>query len=238
MESEGPDLVHVFHRYLVSLTIRSHPFYIRDAQLTLACLPPPSSLTIASSIRLRTISKLNFQTTTNPTRDFEGVAIWSSIEITVGVVVACLPAARKVVISWLANVQVQLPTLASKWTSKDPSSSSGGGGGGGSWSKSSAWSPWKSGGGFHWSSKSSSVPKAKKFSPTGTELIGTRTGNFAELLEEEAGRQHASPGEYRTAYSGRVGQRMSAHERVEETEMRAVGGLEKRKSSPLYFAHV
>ncbi|OLN86986.1 hypothetical protein CCHL11_04603, partial [Colletotrichum chlorophyti] len=49
-------------------------------------------ITIVSAIRLRSISVFN--KSWNPTYDFFGLALWSHIELCVGIIVACMPAAR------------------------------------------------------------------------------------------------------------------------------------------------
>ncbi|KAJ0161153.1 hypothetical protein CTA2_6679 [Colletotrichum tanaceti] len=49
-------------------------------------------ITIVSAIRLRSVSVFN--KSWNPTYDFFGLALWSHIELCVGMIVACMPAAR------------------------------------------------------------------------------------------------------------------------------------------------
>ncbi|KAK1962443.1 CFEM domain-containing protein [Colletotrichum sublineola] len=49
-------------------------------------------ITVVSAVRLRSVSV--FSKSWNPTYDFFGLALWSHIELCVGMVVACMPAAR------------------------------------------------------------------------------------------------------------------------------------------------
>ncbi|KAK1996325.1 CFEM domain-containing protein [Colletotrichum falcatum] len=49
-------------------------------------------ITIVSSVRLKSVSV--FSQSWNPTYDFFGLALWSHIELSVGMIVACMPAAR------------------------------------------------------------------------------------------------------------------------------------------------
>ncbi|WDK12642.1 CFEM domain-containing protein [Colletotrichum graminicola] len=49
-------------------------------------------ITVVSAVRLRSVSVFN--KSWNPTYDFFGLALWSHIELCVGMVVACMPAAR------------------------------------------------------------------------------------------------------------------------------------------------
>ncbi|KAK1975872.1 CFEM domain-containing protein [Colletotrichum cereale] len=49
-------------------------------------------ITIVSAVRLRSVSVFN--KSWNPTYDFFGLALWSHIELCVGIIVACMPAAR------------------------------------------------------------------------------------------------------------------------------------------------
>ncbi|KZL77342.1 CFEM domain-containing protein [Colletotrichum tofieldiae] len=49
-------------------------------------------ITIVSAVRLRSVSVFN--KSWNPTYDFFGLALWSHIELCVGMIVACMPAAR------------------------------------------------------------------------------------------------------------------------------------------------
>ncbi|KAF9874908.1 CFEM domain-containing protein [Colletotrichum karsti] len=49
-------------------------------------------ITIVSAVRLRSVSV--FSHSWNPTYDFYGLALWSHIELCVGMIVACMPAAR------------------------------------------------------------------------------------------------------------------------------------------------
>ncbi|KAK2040012.1 CFEM domain-containing protein [Colletotrichum somersetense] len=52
-------------------------------------------ITVVSAVRLRSVSVFN--KSWNPTYDFFGLALWSHIELCVGMVVACMPAARTLV---------------------------------------------------------------------------------------------------------------------------------------------
>ncbi|KAK1637616.1 CFEM domain-containing protein [Colletotrichum phormii] len=52
-------------------------------------------VTIVSAIRLRSVAQFN--KSWNPTYDFFGLALWSHIELCVGTIVACMPAARALV---------------------------------------------------------------------------------------------------------------------------------------------
>ncbi|WYZ38458.1 hypothetical protein EsH8_III_000372 [Colletotrichum jinshuiense] len=49
-------------------------------------------ITIVSAVRLRSVSAFN--KSWNPTYEFFGLALWSHIELCVGIIVACMPAAR------------------------------------------------------------------------------------------------------------------------------------------------
>jgi len=51
-----------------------------------------SSVTIVSIIRLRSL--IHFAASTNPTWDYLSVSMWSTIEINVGIVCACMPSLR------------------------------------------------------------------------------------------------------------------------------------------------
>ncbi|KAH7316855.1 CFEM domain-containing protein [Stachybotrys elegans] len=53
-------------------------------------------VTIVSILRLRTLFSL--QSSTNPTYDFYSVTLWSTLEVTAGIICACLPAIRHVLI--------------------------------------------------------------------------------------------------------------------------------------------
>jgi hypothetical protein len=52
-------------------------------------IPLADSVTICSVIRLHTI--MEFGNSTNPTYDYSALAIWSLVEIDVGVICACMP---------------------------------------------------------------------------------------------------------------------------------------------------
>ncbi|KAH8783056.1 hypothetical protein F5883DRAFT_351013, partial [Diaporthe sp. PMI_573] len=56
-------------------------------------------LTIVSIMRLQSLILL--ANNTNPTKDFTWVATWSIVEITVGIIVACLPASRIIILRYL-----------------------------------------------------------------------------------------------------------------------------------------
>lgn len=59
-------------------------------------------VTITSMIRLRYIASL--ANTTNPSLDFHPAAIWSMVELSVGVMCACLPAARALLVRVMPRV--------------------------------------------------------------------------------------------------------------------------------------
>ncbi|CAN8098244.1 unnamed protein product [Discula destructiva] len=72
--------------------------------------------TVISCIRLPTIA--TFAVTSNPTSDFFRISIWSASEITAGLMVACMPAARLFVVRYLPRV---FSTQRSRNTNDDES---------------------------------------------------------------------------------------------------------------------
>ncbi|KAI3395630.1 hypothetical protein diail_1068 [Diaporthe ilicicola] len=71
-------------------------------------------ITIVSIIRLRSLIGFAQAYPQNPTMDFFGIAVWSALELTTGVTVACLPATRQVVVKYVPI----LPEVISKYTSR------------------------------------------------------------------------------------------------------------------------
>ncbi|KAL2279610.1 hypothetical protein FJTKL_13299 [Diaporthe vaccinii] len=71
-------------------------------------------ITVVSSIRLRSLIGFAQAYPQNPTMDFFGVALWSALELTTGVTVACLPATRQVVVKYVPI----LPDIISRYTSR------------------------------------------------------------------------------------------------------------------------
>lgn len=89
-----------------------------------------SSLTIISCIRLRSL--ITFAKTENPTRkrcslssiaqsgltylteDFYDIALWSALELTTGVIVACLPALRQTLVRYGPNLRTIVSQYASR----------------------------------------------------------------------------------------------------------------------------
>lgn len=106
-------------------------------------------LTIVSIVRLKSL--YTFKRTRNPTNDLLSASIWSSLEITVGLIVACMPAARLFVVRYIprlttcfsrGNSRASRAKFESNGSSATPATigSGGGGGGGGAFgTRSRAW---------------------------------------------------------------------------------------------------
>ncbi|KAG8161106.1 hypothetical protein KVR01_009370 [Diaporthe batatas] len=71
-------------------------------------------ITTVSCIRLRSLIGFAQAYPQNPTMDFFGVALWSALELTTGVTVACLPATRQVVVKYVPV----LPEMISRFSSR------------------------------------------------------------------------------------------------------------------------
>lgn len=92
MAQEDWSSVHVLRRYLVSF-------------LGLGCERPylPSySVTIVSALRVQSL--VHFAASNNPTWDQTDVIIWSNIEINVGIICACLPSLRLILVRMFPKV--------------------------------------------------------------------------------------------------------------------------------------
>ncbi|POS69965.1 CFEM domain-containing protein [Diaporthe helianthi] len=71
-------------------------------------------ITIVSCIRLRSLIGFAQAYPQKPTMDFFGVALWSALELTTGVTVACLPATRQVVVKYVPV----FPDMLSRFSSR------------------------------------------------------------------------------------------------------------------------
>ncbi|KAJ4392170.1 hypothetical protein N0V93_005793 [Gnomoniopsis smithogilvyi] len=69
-------------------------------------------LTLVSCIRLRSL--IAFAKTQNPTQDFYDISLWSAIELTTGVVVACLPAVRQTLVRYGPSLRTIVSDYASR----------------------------------------------------------------------------------------------------------------------------
>lgn len=69
---------------------------------------PPSSITVVSILRLRSLVKFGTDAM-NPTWEFFGVGLWSTIEINVGIICTCMPTVRLLLVRlfprWLGTTQ-------------------------------------------------------------------------------------------------------------------------------------
>ena len=87
----------VLCRYFVS-----HPTHFLPNHLKNYLLIREFSVTVISILRLRSL--VNFAASANPTWDQADVILWSNIEINIGIICACLPALRVILVRMFPKI--------------------------------------------------------------------------------------------------------------------------------------